>query len=107
MLAGVFQRQKQRGGLLGQFPRALSEERGGETPDQTDCPGHAKHILLRNLVDMAVFVLFCGWLEFSKSCAFGAGAFGAGLAALASQPHNTVLLVVRLTMQRARTQLNW
>ena len=34
---------------------------------------------------MAVFVLFYGWLEFSKSCAFGAGAFGAGLAALANQ----------------------
>ena len=32
---------------------------------------------------MAVFVLFCCWLEFSKSCAFGAGAFGEGLAALA------------------------
>ena len=29
---------------------------------------------------MAVFVLFYGWLEFSKSCAFGAG-----LAALANQ----------------------
>ena len=83
MQAGVSQRQKQRGVLLGQFPRALSEERGGETPDRTDCPGHAKHILLRNLVGMAVFVLFCGWVKFSKSCAFGAGAFGAGLAALA------------------------
>ena len=71
--------------LLGQFPNALSEERVGITPSQTGCLGRTKHILLRNLVNLAVFVLFCGWLEFSKSCAFGAGAFGAGLAALANQ----------------------
>ena len=69
---------------LEQFPNALSEERVGITPSQTGCLGRTKHILLRNLVNLAVFVLFCGWLEFSKSCAFGAGAFGAAvLAALA------------------------
>ena len=49
MLAGVFQRQNQREGhqvFLGQFPRALSEERGGKAPGQADCLGLAKHILL-------------------------------------------------------------
>ena len=45
---------------------------------------------------MAVFVLFVGWLEFSKSCAFGAGAFGAGLAALANQQEQNLYHVLAL-----------
>jgi len=46
MLAGVFQRQKQREGhqgFLKQFPSALSER---QAKRQADCLGLAKHILL-------------------------------------------------------------
>ena len=81
MLAGVFQRQKQREGhqgFLKQFPSALSEGRGGKSPGQADCPGLAfsKHILLGNLVDMRVFLLFLDGLNFAATAARAPAARG-------------------------------
>ena len=43
---------------------------------------------------MAVFVLFYGQLKISKSCAYGAGASGAGLAALANQQEQNLQCVL-------------